>query len=111
MVRVHCCLNTYNSIVKLLVKSIMATILTDTIDIITIIMLYLPAAAAVINTLILRSILQDKQETTVALLEVRNELRNATHRSNQHFKLVKEDIRDLRAEMQDKHEILANILG
>lgn len=75
------------------------------------ILVYLPAAAAVINILILHSILQDKQETAVALLEVRNELRNATRRSNQNFRLVQENIRDLHAEMQDKHEILTNILG
>lgn len=83
----------------------------DTIlsDIIYTIVVYLPATATALNILILREILREKQQTGVALIEIRNELRNAAQRSNAQF--VKENIRDLRAEMQDNHEMLTNILG
>lgn len=84
---------------------------TTPANIVYIIIVFLPPAAAALNIALLREILHDKQETGVALLQVRNELRNAAQRSNQQFNLVKENIRDLRAEMQDNHETLVSILG
>lgn len=80
-------------------------------DIIYSIVLSLPAIATTLNILILREIFREKRETGVALIEIRNELRNAAQRSNGQFRLVKENIRDLQAEMQDNHEMLINILG